>query len=58
MTKKETIIKKPKNCNRCRASEAHNECSLGYQCNDWIPFEPCPKPTTIRQLIDAGKKPL
>ena len=42
-------------CNKCRASESHNECSLGYLCHDYTPKEPCPKPLTIRQLIDAPK---
>ena len=42
-------------CNKCRASEFHNECSLGYWCESYTPKEPCPKPLTIRQLIDAPK---
>ena len=42
-------------CEGCRASEFHNECSLGYACKEYTPLEPCPKPRTIRQLIDAPK---
>jgi hypothetical protein len=44
-----------KTCEGCRASEFHNECSLGYACREYTPLEPCPKPRTIRQLIDAPK---
>lgn len=36
-------------CNKCRASERHNECSLGYRCDSYT------KPLTIQQLIDAPK---
>jgi len=42
-------------CNKCRASEFHNECSLGYSCDSYTPKEPCPKPKTIKQLINAPK---
>lgn len=51
-------LKNAKTCNNCRASEGRNECSIGYQCTDWTPLEPCPKPKTIQQLIDFGKKPV
>lgn len=51
----ETKLKKAKTCDGCRASEGRNECSIGYQCTDWTPLEPCPKPKTIRQLIDSSK---
>lgn len=55
---KNTILKKTKTCDGCRASEGRNECSLGYYCKDWKPMEMCPKPKTIRQLIDYGRKPI
>ena len=42
-------------CNKCRAAELHNKCSLGYRCDSYTPKEPCPKPLTIKQLIDASK---
>jgi len=42
-------------CNKCRASEFHNECSLGFWCESYTPREPCPKPLTINQLINAPK---
>jgi hypothetical protein len=42
-------------CNKCRASEFHNECSLGYSCDNYTPKEPCPKPLTIHALINAPK---
>ena len=42
-------------CNKCRASEFHNECSLGYWCESYTPKEPCPKPLTIKELINASK---
>jgi len=42
-------------CNKCRASEFHNECSLGYYCYNYTPKEPCPKPLTIQQLINQSK---
>lgn len=45
-----------KNCNGCRASEGHNNCSIGYSCRDYIPLEPCPKPKTIPKLIEEIKK--
>ena len=42
-----------RSCNGCRASEAHNDCSLGYACKDYRPLEPCPKPKTIKELLSV-----
>ncbi len=54
----ENKLKKAKTCDGCRANEGANSCSLGYWLKDWVPLEPCPKPKTIRQLIDAPKAEL
>lgn len=42
-----------KSCQGCRASEWHNECSIGYSCDGYVPKEPCPKPRTYDQLINS-----
>ncbi len=41
--------------NKCRAAEFHNVCSLGYSMDSYTPKEPCPKPLTIIQLINAAR---
>jgi hypothetical protein len=52
-------LKKPRTCEGCRAFEYINNCdkrcSIGYYQEYGIPKEPCPKPKTIQQLIDAPK---
>ncbi len=49
-------MKMKKSCNDCRASEAHNECSLWYSCYNYTPKELCPKPRTIKQLLACKSK--
>jgi len=52
-----------KNCDFCRAADSFKgECRLGYTfkvvrkwasgivVDSWIPTEPCPKPTTIKDM--------
>lgn len=55
MIKKTPVLGRNKSCNKCRASENHNECSLGYVCKDYKPLEPCPKPLTIKALVESIK---
>lgn len=48
-------------CNGCRALEMLQtepaRCTLGFQFdNRFRPAAPCPKPTTIRELIDANRR--
>lgn len=42
-------------CNACRASDSHNDCSLGFGCRNFKPTEPCPKPKTINTLVEYRK---
>lgn len=49
------MLKKAKTCDKCRANEGRNECSLGYPVKEWIPMDKCPKPLTIKQLIYSQK---
>jgi hypothetical protein len=48
-------------CNGCRALEMLQtepaRCTLGFQFdNRFRPAAPCPKPTTIRELIAANRR--
>ena len=55
--KKKTRLKQT--CDGCRAYDYVNnvdrKCSLGYAEDYGKPLEICPKPKTIKQLIEAGK---
>jgi len=48
-----------KTCEGCRAYEYINNvdrsCTLGYYQDYGTPMEQCPKPKTIKQLINAEK---
>ena len=54
-------LKKCRTCNGCRVSYFHHSgytCEKGYDVDysKGIPKEPCPKPTTISQLMNTEHK--
>ena len=53
-------LSQKRTCDKCRAfyvytGDAHPECSLGYEIitEGYIPAEPCPKPITNKEYIEA-----
>lgn len=69
MLNKYRVLKRHRTCNRCRAmyrgSCGHSDtCELGYDLEmrrgmfgSWgYPGEPCPKPTTYKELLDSPRK--